>query len=147
MNATVPPPSVPPPMTKAVKLSYRHLDFAYVCFACIALALCFGPLLWILPIRQGDKEGYAMLLGVPIMFGAFIAGIVGLVLSIMYRSEWQLGTMAVAGVAFMLTWALDETTMEIAAAFYTVMIVSFCGRWFFFRRRKMKQAECSGIGS
>jgi apolipoprotein N-acyltransferase len=88
MNATAPTPSVPPSGTKAVKLSYRSLDFAYACFAFIAFALCFGPLLWILPLSQGDREGYAMLLGVPIMFGAFIAGIVGLVLAIVYRSEW-----------------------------------------------------------
>ena len=50
-----------------------------------------------------------MLLGVPIRFGAFIADIVGLVQSIVYRSEWQLGAMSTAGVVFMLTWALDET--------------------------------------
>jgi predicted lysophospholipase L1 biosynthesis ABC-type transport system permease subunit len=88
-----------------------------------------------------------MLFAVPIMFGAFIAGIAGLVQSIVYSSEWQLGAMSTAGVVFMLTWALDETTMEIAAACYTVMIISFCGQWFFFRRRKMKKAEHSGIGS
>jgi hypothetical protein len=145
MNATAPTPSVPPSGTKAVKLSYRSLDFAYACFAFIAFALCFGPLLWILPLSQGDREGYAMLLGVPIMFGAFIAGIVGLVLAIVYRSEWQLGAMAVAGIFFLETWALDETIMEIAAVFYTVMIVSFCGGWFFYRRRKMKRAEGTGI--
>jgi hypothetical protein len=133
MNATVPPPSVPP--------SYRNLDFAYFCFACIALALCFGLVLSILPISQGDKEGYAMLLGIPII-GAFAAGIAGLVLSILYRSEWQLGAMTVGGVAFMLTWALDEMTMEIAAVCYTVVVISFFCGWFFFRRRKMKQGEC-----
>lgn len=152
MNATVPSPnipapSVPPPTTKAVKPSYQQLDFPYLCFAFIAFALCFGPILWILPISQGDREGYAMLLAVPIMFGAFIAGIVGLVQSIVYRSEWQLGAMSTAGVVFMLTWALDETTMEIAAACYAVMLISFCGGWFFFRRRKMKKAERAGIGS
>jgi hypothetical protein len=145
MSATAPTPSVPPPGTKDVKLSYRHLDFAYLCFACIAFALCFGPLLWVLPLNQGDREGYAMLLGVPIMFGAFIAGIVGLVLAIIYRSEWQLGAMGFAGVVFLGTWALDETIMEIAAVFYTVMIISFCVGWFFFRRRKMKRAEGTGI--
>jgi len=147
MSATAPTPSVPPPGTKAVKPSYRSLDFAYLCFACIAFALCFGPLLWVLPLSQGDREGYAMLLGVPIMLGAFIAGIVGLVLAIAYRREWQLGAMGFAGVVFLGTWALDETIMEIAAVFYTVMIVSFCGGWFFYRRRKMKRAERAGIGS
>jgi len=146
MNATVPPPSGPPPTTKPAKLSYQQLDFPYVCFAFIVFALCFGPILWILPIRQGDREGYAMLFAVPIMFGAFIAGIAGLVQSNVYSSEWQLGAMSTAGVVFMLTWALDETTMEIAAACYAVMIISFCGQWFFFRRRKMKKAERSGIG-
>jgi hypothetical protein len=145
MNATAPTPSVPPSGTKVVKLSYRSLDFAYACFAFIAFALCFGPLLWILPLSQGDREGYAMLLGVPIMFGAFMAGIVGLVLAIVYRSEWQLGAMAVAGVFFTLTLALDEDLMMIAAVFYTVMLVSFCGGWFFYRRTKMKRAEGTGI--
>jgi hypothetical protein len=145
MSATAPTPSVPPPGTKAVKPSYRSLDFAYLCFACIAFALCFGPLLWVLPLSQGDREGYAMLLGVPIMLGAFIAGIVGLVLAIAYRSEWQLGAMAVAGVFFVLTLALDEDLMMIAAVFYTLMIVSFCGGWFFYRRRKMKRAEGTGV--
>jgi hypothetical protein len=146
MNATAPTPSVPPPGTKAVKLSYRSLDFAYACFAFIAFALCFGPLLWILPLNRGDREGYAMLLGVPIMFAAFMAGIVGLVLAIVYRSEWQLGAMAVASVVFLATWALDEQTMMVAAVFYTVVLISFCGGWFFFRRRKMKRAEGPGIG-
>ncbi|MFI5104466.1 MAG: hypothetical protein ACHP79_06050, partial [Terriglobales bacterium] len=72
--------------------------------------------------------------------------IVGLVLSIVHRSEWQLGTMTVASIGFLMTWALDEETMEIAAVFYMAVLFSFC-RWFFFRRRKVKQAEGSGIWS
>lgn len=147
MSATVPTPSVPPPGTKDVKLSYRHLDFAYLCFACIAFALCFGPLLAILPISQSAKEGYAMLLILPITFGAFIAGIVGLVLAIVYRSEWQLGAMGFASVAFLGTLALDEDIMMIAAVFYVVVLISFCGGWFFFRRKRMKQAQASLPGS
>jgi phosphotransferase system glucose/maltose/N-acetylglucosamine-specific IIC component len=107
-------------------------------------ALGFGPLLAILPISQSAKEGYAMLLILPITFGAFIAGLVGLVLAIVHRSEWQLGAMGFASVAFVGTFALDEDIMMIAAVFYMVMLISFCGGWFFFRRRKMKEAERSG---
>ena len=124
-----------------MKPSYRRLDFAYGCFACIALAMCFGPLLWILPVRQGGKEEIAMLLVVPIMFGAFLAGIAGLVFSIVYWREWPLGIMAGASIAFLLTWGRKEKTMLIAAVFYVVVLVSFCGWWFFFRRRKMRQVE------
>lgn len=131
---------VPPPPVK-LEPSYRSLDVAYGCFACIAFALCFGPLLWILPLSQGDREGYAMLLVIPIMLGAFLAGIVGLVLAIVHRSHWQLGAMAVAGVVFLVTWAGPEDIMEVAAALYTLLILSFCGRWFFSLRRKVKRAE------
>ena len=134
MNAVVPPPVKPEPL-------YPSLDVAYSCFAFIAFALCFGPLLLVLPLSRGDREGYAMLLGVPIMFGAFLAGIVGLVLAIRHPSHWQLGTMAFAGILFLLTWAGPEDLMEIAAVLYTLLIVSFCVSWFFFRRRKMKRAE------
>jgi phosphotransferase system glucose/maltose/N-acetylglucosamine-specific IIC component len=120
--------------------NYRSLDSAYGCFVFIALVLCFGPLLWMLPIGQGDKEGYAMLLGVPLMFAAFIAGIIGLVLSIVHRKEWPLGAMAAASVIFLLSWSLDEQVMMVAAVLYLAVLVSFCARWFFYRRRKMKQA-------
>jgi hypothetical protein len=147
MNATAPTPDVPTPGKKVVKPSYRQLDFAYGCFLCIVFALGFGPFLWLLPLTQGDREGYGMLLGVPIMFGAFIAGGVGLVLAIVHRSEWQLGAMAVASVVFLATWALDEETMMVAAVLYTVVLISFCGGWFFFRRRKMKRAEGAGMES
>ena len=147
MSATAPTPNIPPPGTKTVKPSYRSLDFAYGCFACIVFALGFGPLLAILPISQGAKEGYAMLLILPITLGAFLAGLVGLVLAIVHRSEWQLGAMGFASVAFLGTFALDEDIMMIAAVFYMVMLISFCGGWFFYRRRKMKQAERSGTGS
>jgi uncharacterized membrane protein len=131
----------PPPKTKAAEPSYRQLDVPYGCFACIALALCFGPLLWILPISQGNKEGYAMLLGIPIMFAAFLAGIVGLILAIVHRSEWQLVIMAFGGIVFLLTWTMDEQIMMMAAYVYGVVLVSCCGNWFFFRRRKLKRAE------
>ncbi|HET9837117.1 MAG TPA: hypothetical protein VFR84_02705 [Candidatus Angelobacter sp.] len=132
--------SAPSPPVKA-EPSYRSLDVAYGCFAFIAFALCFGPLLWILPLSEGDREGYGMLLGVPIMFGAFLAGLMGLVLAIVHRSHWQLAAMAVAGVLFLLTWAGPEDAMEFAAVCYAVLIVSFCVTWFFFLRRKMKRAE------
>ena len=90
------------------------------------------------------SRNFLNIFATPLSIAEYVAG---LVLSILYRSEWQLGAMTVGGVAFMLTWALDEKTMEIAAVFYTVMLVSFCGRWLFFRRRKMKQAEGSDIWS
>lgn len=137
MSAIVPPPPVKP------EPSYRSLDVAYGCFACIAFALCFGPILWILPLSRGDREGYAMLLGVPIMFAAFLAGIVGLVLAIRLPGHWQLGTLAVAGVVFLVTWAGPEDIMEIAAALYTLLVLSFCARWFFSLRKKMKRMERS----
>jgi len=120
---------------------YRRLDTAYGCFVGILAVLCFGPLLWILPISQGNKEGFAMLLGVPLMFGAFILGVVGLILAGIYWREWPLAILAFAGILFLLSWNLDENIMEIAAAAYMVLLICFCGRWFFFRRRKMKKAE------
>jgi hypothetical protein len=64
MAASAPSPPVKP------ESSYRSLDAAYACFAFIAFALCFGPLLWLLPLSEGDRQGYGMLLGIPIMFGA-----------------------------------------------------------------------------
>jgi hypothetical protein len=135
MAASAPSPPVKP------ESSYRSLDAAYACFAFIAFALCFGPLLWLLPLSEGDRQGYGMLLGIPIMFGAFLAGIAGLVLTIVHRSHWQLGAMAFAGVLFLLTWAGPEDAMEFAAVCYTVLIISFCATWVFFLRRKMKRAQ------
>ena len=81
-----------------------------------------------------------MLLGVPLMFAAFLLGIVGLVLGCIHWREWPLATMALAGIAFLLSWNLEERTMEIAAVVYAALLTSLCGRWFFFRRTKMKQA-------
>lgn len=121
--------------------NYRRLDSGYVCFAFIALVLCFGPLLWVLPISQGDREGYAILVGLPLMFLAFIAGIAGLVLSIVHKNEWPLTVMAAASVIFALSLALDEEVMMAMAALYVVVSVSLCARWFFYSRRKIKQAE------
>ena len=131
----------PPSSDTLPKPLYRRLDAPYWCFVGILAALCFGPLLWILPISQGDREGFAMLLGVPLMFGAFILGIVGLVLASIHWQEWPLAAMAFAGILFLLSWNLDDPGMEIAAAAYVVLISYFCARWFFFRRKRMKQAE------
>jgi hypothetical protein len=135
MAASAPsPPEKPAP-------PYQSLDVAYGCFAFIAFALCFGPLLWLLPLSEGDRQGYGMLLGIPIMFGAFLAGLIGLVFAIRYSSHWQLGAMAFAGVLFLLTWAGPEDAMEFSAVCYTALIVSFCVAWFLFLRRKMKRAQ------
>lgn len=135
MAASAPsPPEKPAP-------PYQSLDVAYGCFAFILFALCFGPLLWLLPLSEGDRQGYGMLLGIPIMLGAFVAGLIGLVLAIRYSSHWQLGAMAFAGVLFLLTWAGPEDAMEFSAVCYATLIVSFCVAWFFFLRRKMKRAQ------
>jgi hypothetical protein len=123
-----------------VKLCYC-LDIAYGCFACILAVMCFGPLLWILPINQGDKEGYAILLGIPLMFAAFLLGIAGIVFAGTHWKEWPLAAMALTGIAFLLSWNLDTRAMEIAAVLYATLLASLCGRWFFSQRRKMKQAD------
>lgn len=138
MNSVAPAPTV-----KDKKPSYRNLDSAYGCFLFIALVFCFGPVLAILPISHGDKEGLAMLLAIPIVFASFGVGIRGLVLAIIYREEAPLPIMAVAGILFLVSLSLDEDVMMAAAALYTLMIFGFCGRWFFSRRKKMKRAAAS----
>ena len=125
---------VPTPVSKPVEPSYRRLDFAYACFALIALALCFFLLLTILPISQEEKGGYALLFGVPITLAALLAAIV-------HRSERQLVFLAAASVVFLVIFFLDEDAMDIAANLYLLALIALCGNWFFHRRRKMKLAE------
>lgn len=130
---------------KPARSSYRRLDAAYGCFALILLTLAYGPLLWLLPISQGAREGYAMLLAIPMVLLGFVVGIVGLVLAIIYRSEWQLGFMAVVLVLFGVTLFFDnEDIMAAVAIFYVVITAAFCVNWFFFRRKRVKQAILLG---
>ncbi|HEV8493454.1 MAG TPA: hypothetical protein VGR76_14355 [Candidatus Angelobacter sp.] len=138
----------PPPKAKDEQPSfrvYRGLDAAYGCFALILLTLCYGPLLAVLPISQGAKEGWAMLLAIPMVLLGFVVGIVALVLAIIHRSEWQLVFMAFVGVLFVATLFLDnEDIMLAVATFYVVITASCCVNWFFFRRKKVKRAELRG---
>lgn len=119
--------------------SYRRLDVAYGCFVGVAFTLLLGPVLWILPIDQGDKEGFAMLLGVPFLFAGFIAGVAGLVLSLRYWREWPLLLMTAASGAFVLAMVSDEPGIETMAAVYLAILLLLCGRWFLFRRRAISR--------
>lgn len=137
----------PPLKAKPAQPSFRvyRLDAAYGCFALIILTLAYGPLLWLLPISQGAREGYAMLLAIPMVLLGFVVGIVALVLAIIHRSEWQLGFMAVVLALFGATLFFDnEDIMAAVAIFYVVITAAFCGNWFFFRRKKVKQAILLG---
>lgn len=137
--------NTPPLQDKTARPSYRGLDAAYGCFALILLTLAYGPLLWLLPISQGAREGYAMLLAIPMVLLGFVVGIVALVLAIIHRSEWQLGFMAGVGVLFVVTLFFDnEDIMTAVAIFYVVITAASCVNWLFFRRKKVKQAQLLG---
>ena len=139
--------SVPPPYMKAAKPYYRRLDTAYGCFAFIVLATCLAPLVSILPLTEDDKGGLVFVLGLPIAFVALVSSIAGLVLSVVHRREWPLGAMAVATVVFLLMLIsgekLNAKAPLVAAVLYLAVLAFFCGRWFFFIRRKRKQTEVS----
>jgi len=86
-----------------------RIDWAYVCFAWIAVAIWFEELVKALPFSPGFRQFVFMLLWVPILFATLFATVAAFILSILEWREWPLLIMtgALASMMF-LFFAIDR---------------------------------------
>jgi hypothetical protein len=101
-------------------------DFAYLCFAWIAIAYCATALVSILPLSADAHEALGMIIGFYVMGSAIVAAIVGIILSLVNWREWPLWVTS-AIVVPLVFLAGDEWSPVDASV---VVLIFFCIRWF-----------------
>jgi len=114
------------------------LDLAYGCFAIIALFSCVFVVLSILPSANTEAEAaYSELIAYLGIFVILIAGLVGLVLSVLHWREWPLQVMSVAFVVAVITILFEENNIVSTAVWLgaTLVCIVFPVRWFRSARR------------
>lgn len=112
-----------------------RIDWAYICFACIGLAIWFEELVNVLPVNPDFRQFLFMLLWVPILFVTLSATIAGFTLSILEWREWPLVVMSGTVVSMLFLFlGIDERGMgssEVEAIWYiggTAILFALCIR-------------------
>jgi hypothetical protein len=94
---------------------------------------------------SGTGQVLAMLVGMPVLFSIPVAGVAGIVLSLIeWRRKWLLVTMsaATASQLLLLVYSLDDQKLlgEVPVlVFYvgaTALVAVLCVRWFAFTRKR-----------
>ena len=125
---------------------HRGKPLAYWCFTYIAALTVGATILALLPLEFTTYQGIGMLLGIPAILTAFIAGIAGVVATLVRcRNEWPLLIMSAAFTGLFLLFLFSENLsanqlaqfgdwIKIGQGLSLLSIVLLSGRWLFSAR-------------
>jgi hypothetical protein len=112
-------------------------DFAYACFLPPAVLAVGLALVDTLPMSFTSRQGYAMLLGLPLAMVSMGAIPVGLALAAYLRRDWALPVLAAATIAAVAVFVSDtsgRTATNVLAFAYGALVLALDGLWFLRRR-------------
>jgi Na+/H+-dicarboxylate symporter len=95
-------------------------------------------LLDILPMSFSSRQGYGMLLGLPLAMVSMGAIPVGLALVAYLRRDWALPVLAAATIAAVAVFVADtsgRTATNVLGFAYGALVLALDGLWFLRRRR------------
>jgi hypothetical protein len=117
-------------------------DFAYACFLPPAVLGVGMSLLDTLPMSLANRQGYGMILGLPLAMASMGSIPVGLALAAYLRRDWALPVLAAATIAVVAVFVADSsgrTTTNVLAFAYGALVLALDGLWFLRRRRSFTE--------